>query len=221
MQLELFRPAPPIIQQHFAKCLQIVTRPAINNQLRIIHQPASALLQVIHQRILLVWIKRLVKSPESQHRFPSSDQIAKNQFLLARFAHPPHRGIAGSARPERQPTRMHQCEDLFEKRRIGRADVRSSQHLHIRIRKRPHRLSQIPRGRHRIIVQEINQLPARRANRRIPLHRRLLAPRHEYLQLLLRIIQLAPRNDSLDLRLIGSGGYQHSHTRQRLFAHGG
>ena len=71
MQAKLLRPAPAIVQQHFGKRLEAVTRTAINDELRIVKQFTAALLQFIHQGIFFVRIQS--ERPSGLHPIAPTD----------------------------------------------------------------------------------------------------------------------------------------------------
>src|SRR5947209_20594645 len=83
MQPKLFRPAPAIIQQHFAKGSECGAWTTINNELRIVKQLSATFLEFVHKRILFIGIKRFVEAAQLLQILPPGHQIAKDQFLLA------------------------------------------------------------------------------------------------------------------------------------------
>src|SRR5207245_1207250 len=107
-----------------AKRVQSWARPAIDDQLRIIEQLRTPLLEGVHQGVLFVRIKRLIEAPRGLKRVAPRQEITENKFLFARLPQPAHGVVARPARSQRQPTRQRDGKDLFARRRVRRTKVR-------------------------------------------------------------------------------------------------
>ena len=109
---------------------------------------------------------------------------------------------------------------MFEKRRVGRANIRAADHFHLRIGEGVHGPAQIAGRRHRIVIEKINQVVAGDADGRVALNGRLFAARDDNFQFVPGIIELFAGGHGFDFRLIRSGGNHNGHTWQ-LGIHGG
>src|SRR6185436_3607864 len=67
MDAKLFRPAAAIRDQHLHERFQIRARTAVDDKIRIIQKLAAALLQLVHQRVLLVGVKLFVEAAQFEH----------------------------------------------------------------------------------------------------------------------------------------------------------
>src|SRR5689334_24827106 len=103
MRAELFRASASVGHQHFQKALQVRARAAMHDQFRIVKQPAAALLQIVHQRILFVRIQRFVKSSRVEEARFACDQVAENQLLLPARAQRSNRAVPR----DRKSTRLN------------------------------------------------------------------------------------------------------------------
>ena len=191
MKPELFRPPPPIIPQHFAKRPQRRARPAIDNQFRVVEQFAAALLQFIHQRVFLVRIQRLVEAAQFQQRVAPGQQIAQDQFLLARRARLADAPVARAnwrRTPATRPSSAaNACSMLGASggQRLGPPTIFTSSRAELR-----NRAPEISRKRRGIVVQKINDRSRRCADGGVALHRGLFATRQDDFQFFRRIIKL-------------------------------
>ena len=155
----------------------------MHNELRVIDQLTASLLQLVHERILLVGVERLVEAAQFEHGLAPRDEVAQDEFLLARRPHLAHRRISRPARAKRQPARQHQREDLFDRRRLRRAQVRPANHLHLGVIEMSHRAAQVARFGRRVVIEKVNEIATGRLERGIALCGGLLAARHNDLQL--------------------------------------
>ena len=206
MQPELLRPPPPVGHQHPRKGLEAGPRPPMHEQLRIVDQLTAPLLQFVHEGILLVGIESLIEPPQIQHGLAPGEEIAENEFLLARLAHPANGGVASAAGPKRQPARQHPRKDLLQRRRLARADIRPAHHLHGRLAKLQRCAAQVPGLGNRIVVQEIDQIPARGSQADVTLDGRLPPASHDNLQPVGRVIQGVAGRNGQNLGLSRAGG---------------
>src|ERR1039457_5936272 len=130
MNSKLFGPAPTVGAQHFEKRCERMARAAVNEQLRIVNEFAAAFLQFVHERVFFVGIKRLIEAAEFEQVSAARKEIAEDEFFFTGGADAPHAGITRAARPERKPAREHDGEHLFQRRRGGRAKIRTADHFH-------------------------------------------------------------------------------------------
>ena len=219
MQTELFRPPAAVSHQHFHKSRQAPARPPIDNQVRVVQQPAAARLHLVHQGVFFIRIQRLIEPARLDQRRTARQQIAEYKFLFTRLAQPAHRLIPGAAGTKGQPAPHYQGEDPFQPGRFRRAKGRAADHLRFGPAEKRRRPTQIVRRRRRVVIEKINPFTARFAEGGIALDGRVMAAGHDDFQPVARIIQLPAGRDRFDLGLIRARGNDHRHRRQR-FAHG-
>ena len=145
MTAELFRSAPPIGHQHSGERAEAGARAAPHDQLGVVEQFPAAALQLVHKRVFLVGIERLVKAAQLQQGVSPGEQVAEDQLLLTGRPRPANRGITGAAGAKSQLAGQHPRENLFQRRRLGRAKVGPADHLHPRVAKMLHSAAEVAR----------------------------------------------------------------------------
>src|SRR5687767_9607737 len=103
MQPKLLGTAATIVEQHLDERLKRGTWTTVDDQFRIVNEDPAAFLQIVHQRILFIGIKRGIKATELDKGVASREQVAKNQFLFAGGPRLAHRFIAR----DRKSTRLN------------------------------------------------------------------------------------------------------------------
>src|ERR1044071_9603001 len=103
MQSKLLRATTAVSHQHPDKCPESRARTSISDEIGVIEQCPTALLQMVHQGIFLVGIKRFIESAQLHHVCAPRREVAKNQFLFTRRPAFANGLISSATRPERQP----------------------------------------------------------------------------------------------------------------------
>src|SRR4051812_19674459 len=154
MQPELLCPTAPVRHQHANKCAQGRARMPIDDELGIVKEFAAALLKIVHERILFVWVQRFVEPAQFEEIGPARREVAENQFFLAGWPDRANPHIPGATGTESKPTGKDDSKDLLKERSFRRTKIRSTQHFDACIAKVRSGLLQVLGRRAGIIVEE-------------------------------------------------------------------
>lgn len=188
METELLSTAAAIGHQHLAKSPEGTAGPAVNNKTGIIKEFASLFLDLIHEGVLLVRVKRLIKTAQPEKCLPARHHVAKDEFFLGSGSEAANRSITGTAGTKRDPAGHCPGKDLLQGRSLRRTKIRAANDLDDRIFEKfsPAAKSVLPRKG--IVIQKINEFTRGLTQSHIALDGRLLPAHDQNLQKLRGII---------------------------------